>query len=156
SDSNHLRVAVRDLEAAEATAITDDTSDHWSPRFDPSGRWLTFRELQVIDPNAVTPSEQHVVAQDLATGARMRVTSAPYDFTQAVDAPLHAWLADGRLAIVMSHVVDTFAFERGLFEFKDVGLEAGENRLVARATDPGSGLASPDSDTVRVSVPDAD
>src|SRR5262249_60086974 len=104
---------------------------------------------------AQPPSEQHLLAQDLASGARVRVASAPYDFTQATSfVPFHRWLTDGTLAVAMDEAVETFAFESGVFEFKDVGLAPGANQLIARAADAASGLESPDSEIVEGTVPD--
>jgi hypothetical protein len=83
------------------------------------------------------------VAQALDTGETLDVAPASEE---------HQWLRGGYLAVVESGRFSVRARFDGSFEVPDVLLEIGENVLVARATDVASGLVSPDSEPVSVTL----
>jgi subtilase family serine protease len=145
-----LRVRVQDVEQEQApTDVTDAGSDVVDPRFSPDGDWLSFVRLTHLD-DGTTLWSVHAIHQVQS----VRVTvSGP----QEEDGPpdTHEWLG-ARLAIRMADELDLYAPEAGRFVVRDVALAPGENRLVARATDPATGLESPDSETVLVTVPEED
>jgi subtilase family serine protease/flagellar hook assembly protein FlgD len=145
-----LEVRVADLSGAEPSVeIGEASADLVDPRFATSGDWLSFVRLQ-DQPDG--PTLRWIVARRGVAGTSLDVRGP--DETWSVAPPdAHEWLG-GRLVVRDGSHVESFAPEAGLFRLRDVALAPGENHLVARAGDPTTGLTSPDSETVLVTVPE--
>jgi subtilase family serine protease/Tol biopolymer transport system component/flagellar hook assembly protein FlgD/fibronectin type 3 domain-containing protein len=143
-----LRVRVQEIEGEqEPVDVVEPGSDAVDARFSPDGNWLSYIRLAHL-PEGTTLRSVHAIHQR----QDLRVTvSEP---REGYGAPhTHDWLG-GRLAIRVYDQLDLYAPEAGRFVIRDVPLVPGENRLVARATDPATGLESADSETVLVTVPE--
>jgi len=95
-------------------------------------------------------TQRSVQAIHRRQGLAVRV-SEPQEASGPPDG--HDWLG-GRLAVRAYGQLDLYAPEAGRFVIRDVPMAPGENRLVAWATDPATGLRSADSETVLVTVPE--
>jgi len=141
-------VRVRDARtAAIVEEIADPTAETGDARFAMSGDWLSFVRLaQGLDGTTY----RSVLAREQAGSAVVDgLAPTPVGLDELPDT--HEWLGD-RLAVREADRLTLLATEAGRFFFPSVALAPGENRLVARARDLASGLASPDSETVLVSV----
>jgi hypothetical protein len=144
--AGHARVRVLDLGAGGATAeISEPDADAIEPRFSPDGQWLSHVRLATLDDGRLARSLRLAPLR----GAGLALGSSP----EAVVAPGEsAWLA-GRPTIRDGATIRVFDLERGWFSLRDVALEPGVNMLVARASDPATGLLSAASEAVVLTIP---
>ncbi len=145
------QVVAFDLDSGILAPITDGTAAVFSPAFDPTGRWLAYNQVQQADDG---PRRQ-IVAVDQWAGTTVQVGEPqPMGSTDrwSRTLPIYQWTASGRLALSVGEATHFFTPFTGAFEFEDVRLVPGENVLVARSVDVGSGLVSPDSEPVSVTV----
>jgi subtilase family serine protease len=142
-----LRVRVQDVEGGQSSDIVDAGSNVVDARFSPDGRWLSYVRLTPVD-EWTTLRSVHAIHQE--QGLRVTV-SEPQEAWGIPDA--HEWFGE-TLAVRAYEQMDFYASEAGRFVVRDVALAPGENRLVARASDPATGRTSPDSETVLVTVPE--
>lgn len=142
-----LRVRVREIDGDRTSDVTEPGSNAVDARFSPDGRWLSYVRLTRVDEWTSSWSV-HAIHQKQG----LRVTlSEP---RQAESIPgTHEWFGE-TLAVRSHEQMDFYASEAGRFVVPDVALAPGENRLVARASDPATGRTSPDSETVLVTVPE--
>jgi len=133
------RIRVFDLATGGHRDLTDGVGHSYQPAFDPLGRWLAYL--------AESPSGYRLVALDVASDAVVDVV--PPSALQGF-----AWTASGYLAAFREGSVSFHPGFEGSFEILDVPLAPGENLLVAEARDPASGLRSPESLPVTITVPE--
>jgi subtilase family serine protease len=148
----HLRVLSRSIPGGQVNDLTDGAADAFDPRYDQTGHWLSYSET-TVDP--VGRPAHGLVALRLDTGVRLPVSPVPSGGPPSPAQPLHEWVAGPSLALGLPERVTFLTPEDGFFAVADVPLQPGENRFKARSTDITSGLVSPDSPTVRITVPPA-
>ena len=141
-----LFVRIFDLDAGSVAAeVAEPGADVLDARFSPAGDWLSYVRVQPVAGGDPLGSLR---AREGTTGLTLTVVEAQAAWTRP-DA--HEWLGD-QLAIEALGVLQRFAPGGGRFVLRDVALRPGDNHLVARATDPSTGLTSADSATVTVTV----
>ena len=142
-----LRVRLHDVAHDEpAGEVTEPQADAANARFSPDGDWLSYVRIRRPSDGAILRT---LVARQLASGFSNPV-GAPRESSSWPED--HEWRG-GRLGLADSAQFEFFAPEPGRFLLPLVPLQPGENLLVARATDTTSGLTSPDSEAVLVTVP---
>ncbi|HEY2946701.1 MAG TPA: CARDB domain-containing protein, partial [Vicinamibacteria bacterium] len=147
--TSHLRIAVYDLDQGTVSLLTEESSHALDPRFDREDEWLSFSRVHEADGRAV----QTLVARRIDTGEERTVASRILgNPDEGSPLRLHEWVEDDRLAILVDDPVQLLTPADGFFELRDVTLAPGENVLVARSTDPASGLTGPDSEAVHIAV----
>jgi fibronectin type 3 domain-containing protein/flagellar hook assembly protein FlgD len=144
-----LRARIHDLAAGTTADVTDPQLPSFDPQLDPQGGWISFTAMRSTADGPV----RDLVAEDLARGGRRTVATWPGG-AEAGPIALHAWAAHHTLAAAFPDRVALFAAE-GQFRLDGLRLTAGENVVLARATDPGEGLTSADSRPIRLTVPDS-
>ena len=90
-----------------------------------------------------------MIARHRATGIDVPASEFRYSEVPGV----HEWIGD-ELTVVSGGWLERHSPVAGRFLLPEVALLPGENRLVARATDPETGLTSEDSEVVLVTVPE--
>jgi CARDB/FlgD Ig-like domain/WD40-like Beta Propeller Repeat len=149
ASSERLRVRVKDLTQDEpSTDVTEPDADAVAGVFSPDGSWLGYLRVVHLGDDMLLWSIRAIHQQlDLRVTVR-----GPGEPTWSLPASLD-WLG-GRLAVREDDQLTLYAPDAGRFVVRGVPLAPGENRLVARATDPTTGLVSTDSETVLVTVPE--
>jgi subtilase family serine protease len=145
------QVRIHDFAAGTTTDVTDGARPAFEPRFEGSGRWLSYHRVESDASGARTL----LVARDLPAGIEHTVATFPY--VLVLRSLLHQWDAQGYLHYVgpIDSQPSVFAGFEGGFAFTSVRLAPGENELVARAIDPMTAIVSEASETVRVTVSEA-
>ncbi len=151
ASGTRLQLAVWDFASGTSRQLTNDAFDSFHPDYDPTGRWISYGQATTDTTGPV----ERIVARDVASGALSEIGTVTLGLVQQrwpfpTD---RGWLVDGRFYAQLSQDLRIFRFVPGNFEFKTVALSPGDHILVARATDPLSGLTGPDSDPVTVTVP---
>ena len=131
------KVRVRSVETgALVRELSSDQGDAQRPAIAPDGERLAFEDNGPLGPR--------VLVAGLAGGAPVS--------TRVAEPRLVQWTT-GRVAVVEGDRLFFLAPTDGAFRFEGVALSPGQNTVVARARDAESGLESPDSETVLVTVP---
>lgn len=142
-----LSVRVHDVRRGEpAGDVREDGADVIDPRFSPDGDWLSYVRVQA---SAEGETLRSVVARHPGSALATTVSGPRVSQLWPED---HEW-RQGSLALRDGLALDLWAPEAGRFRLPGVPLSPGENLLVARATDPATGLTSADSEAVLVTVP---
>jgi subtilase family serine protease/fibronectin type 3 domain-containing protein len=141
----HLRVAIYDLDNGTVSPVTAESSDAFDPRFDRENAWLSFSRVEVSDQDQ---GAETLVARRIDTGEERRLGRSE----QGVAFRLHEWVDGNQLAGLIGSDVRFLTPAEGFFDVKDIHLAPGDNVLVARATDPLTGVTGADSEAVHVTV----
>lgn len=148
AEGEGLRVRVQELDSGSTSELKEPVNDVLDPRFSDDGEWLSTVRLIHVDAETTLRA---VRATHQGTG--LTVTIAEPELG-AGPPDSHEWTG-GTLVVRDAERLKRYLPEGGWFVMRGVPLEPGENRLVARATDAASGLASPDSDPVLVTTVEA-
>ena len=143
-----LEVRVLDVALGRpGEGIAEAGADARDACFSPRGDWLSF--VRVEHAGGVAPTRT-VRARRLETG-RVLTVGGP----ESGPAPDGLdWLGE-RLAVRGGARLQLYAAEPGWFVVAGVALAPGVNSVVARASDPASGLGGPDSEPITIRVPEA-
>lgn len=146
TDQRHVRV--RDTATSEEVDGIAAPGIHvQNPRFSPTGDWLSVVR---VTPDAGSGGQHQVTASHRTQS----LTVVVHRLAPGAEVDSHDWTRGG-LSVVSGDWLRRFTPVDGRFALSDVALHPGENRLVARATDPVADLESPDSAAVLVTAPDA-
>ncbi len=140
----HLRLF--DVRRGEpAGEVGEAGADVVDPRFSPDGSWLSYVRVRLAAEGETLRS---VVARRLESGLVTTVSGPRVSQAWPED---HEW-RQGSLSLRDGLALETWSPEAGRFLVPGVPLSPGENLLVARATDPATGLTGADSAPVLVTV----
>ncbi len=141
-----LRVRLYDVARDEpASEVAEPQADAVDARFSPGGDWLSYVRINRLSEGVTLRT---VVARQLASGFSTTI-GGPRESSSWPDD--HDWRG-GRLGLGDAEQVAFYVSEPDRFLLPQLPLQAGANLLVARATDAVSGLTSPDSEAVLVTM----